>query len=109
MSKIDTRGPHQRKDTWAALMEIESGDLPILKRVADTEVFLLMIRENVCRRALKMLKEAFTEREFWMDKENFVSFISEHKKIVLDELQRLSITKKNYIPLVKACGYIKKN
>ena len=108
MYGLNPRGQHQSRDTWAALMEIETKDLPLLKRMPDSDVFLLMVRENVCQKAIKNFKESFKEIHICEDMSEFSDFLNFYRKIVLDELLRLSKTHAKFIPLANACKYIKK-
>ncbi|KKO74472.1 hypothetical protein AAJ76_6800017741 [Vairimorpha ceranae] len=108
MYGLNPRGQHQSRDTWAALMEIETKDLPLLKRMPDSDVFLLMVRENVCQKAIKNFKESFKEIHICEDMSEFSDFLNFNRKIVLDELLRLSKTHAKFIPLANACKYIKK-
>ena len=85
----DSREQHQSRDTWAALIEVEAKDLPLLKRFDNLDVYILMIRENVCQNALAKLKKSFKEIEVCIEEEAFTDFVSFDKKIVFDELLRL--------------------
>ena len=38
ISGLDLKGQHQSRDTWAALLEIETKDLPLIKKFNDSDV-----------------------------------------------------------------------
>lgn len=105
---IDSKGQYQSRDRWAALMNIETKDLSLLKKISKSNFFLLMIREGVCHTAIQNFKDKFKEIQVCLDLSEFSDFLNVNKKIVLDELLRLSKKHSNFVPLVQACKYIKK-
>lgn len=108
ISGLESKGQHKSRDTWAALLEVETKDISLVKRFNDSDVILLMIRENVCQKAIRNLKDNMGEIQVCDDVSLLTSFLLARKNIVLEELLRLSKTFKNFIPLVEACKYIKK-
>ena len=89
-------------------MKIETKDIPLIKKIPNSDVYLLMIRDSVCQMAMKNFKNVFEEIQICADLTVFTEFLNLNKKIVLDELLRLSKTHKNYVPLAQACKYINK-
>ena len=102
----DSREQHQSRDTWAALIEVEAKDLPLLKRFDNSDVYILKIRENVCQRALEKFKKSFKEIEVCTEDVAFTDFVSFNKKIVMSYWD--SKAHKNFVSLVNTCRYIKK-
>ncbi|WUR02106.1 uncharacterized protein VNE69_01047 [Vairimorpha necatrix] len=67
-----------------------------------------MVREGVCQETKDKIKEVFDGVYICDDKILFVSFILSNKKVINEEMVRLSNTYKKFVPLVKACKFIKK-
>ncbi|EQB61017.1 hypothetical protein NAPIS_ORF01409 [Vairimorpha apis BRL 01] len=107
-SHITNKNTFQVLDIWATLMKIETKDIPLIKKIPNSDVYLLMIRDSVCQMAMKNFKNVFEEIQICADLTVFTEFLNLNKKIVLDELLRLSKTHKNYVPLAQACKYINK-
>lgn len=105
---INLQGKHQSKDIWAALTEVRTGDIPLIKKFTDSEATLLLIRENVCQKATDNLVAAFKDVVFCDSSEKLFEFCISKKQLILDELKRLAEMKQNFIPLVKSCKYIRK-